>query len=234
MPQVNVIETKLGRIRVEGKRWFDDQQYIGAIRTRPGDPIDTASLAADTDWINRVEHRQATIAVEPTDDPSTYDLTLQAKDSPPLDLTLAADNTGTEEAGLYRVGIAVDWSNALWRGDDLNYSFLTSPDRLRLLEHRLTYTAYLPWRRLGDDVGRQRRHQGTGERIAGRFHRGRTRRQRFIPLQYIAACVAQLHPAPRFAVRFQGYRQQHPVRQQSGFSNNFEARPVHYHLKCSA
>jgi hemolysin activation/secretion protein len=146
MPQVNVIETKLGRIRVEGKRWFDDQQYIGAIRTRPGDPIDTASLAADTDWINRVEHRQATIAVEPTDDPSTYDLTLQAKDSPPLDLTLAADNTGTEEAGLYRVGIAVDWSNALWRGDDLNYSFLTSPDRLRLLEHRLTYTAYLPWR----------------------------------------------------------------------------------------
>ena len=77
--RVNVIEKKRGRVRVEGNRWFDDRQYIDAIRTRSGDPIDTGVLAADTNWINRDEHRHATIAVEPTDDPSTYDLSIRAK-----------------------------------------------------------------------------------------------------------------------------------------------------------
>jgi hemolysin activation/secretion protein len=144
--QVNVIETKRGRIRVEGNRWFDDQQYIGSIRTRVGDPIDIQSLTRDTNWINRDGHRHAAIALEPGDDPSTYDLTVRTRDSLPLDVTLGADNTGTADTGLYRIGLGIDWTNAMWRGDDLNYSFLTSPDQFRLLEHALTYTAYLPWR----------------------------------------------------------------------------------------
>jgi hemolysin activation/secretion protein len=144
--RVDVIETKRGRIRVEGNRWFDDRQYLGAIRTGPGDPIDTRSLAADMAWIGRDDHRHATITVEPGDDPSTYDLTVHALDTLPLDVTLAADNTGTADTGLYRIGAVVDWSNALWRGDDLNYGFLTSPDQFRLLENALSYTAYLPWR----------------------------------------------------------------------------------------
>jgi hemolysin activation/secretion protein len=144
--RVNVIEKRRGRVRVDGNRWFDDQQYIDAIRTRAGDPIDTDALAADTNWLNRNEHRHATIAVEPTDDPSVYDLEVGVKDSRPLDVTLAADNTGTTATGLYRTGVAVDWSNAFWRGDDLNYSFLTSPDQFRLFENTLSYTTYLPWR----------------------------------------------------------------------------------------
>lgn len=143
---VTVVETKLGRIKVEGNRWFGDQVYAGAIRTPPGGPIDTTKLAGDADWINRDGHRQATISVGPGDDPSTYDVTIRAKDRLPLDLTLAMDNTGTAETGLYRIGLAMDWSNALWRGDDLNYGFLASPDQFRLLENALSYTAYLPWR----------------------------------------------------------------------------------------
>ena len=144
--RVIVIETTLGRIKVEGNRWFGDPYYAGAIRMRSGDPIDTIRLAADTDWINRDDHRHATLTIGPGADQSTYDLTIRAKDRLPVEVTLAADNTGTPDTGLYRIGVAVDWSNALWRGDDLTYSFLTSPDQFRLLEHALSYTAYLPWR----------------------------------------------------------------------------------------
>ncbi|MGD0107334.1 MAG: ShlB/FhaC/HecB family hemolysin secretion/activation protein [Rhodopila sp.] len=145
--RVNVIEMKTGRVRVEGNHWFDDQQYLSAIRLRPGDPVNTNTLAEDTSWINRGGHQHATIAVEPGVDPSTYDLAVRAEDSRPLDVTLAADNTGTADGtGLYRIGLAADWSNALWRGDDLNYVFRTSPDQFRLLQNTLSYTAYLPWR----------------------------------------------------------------------------------------
>lgn len=144
--RINIIETKLGQIMVEGNHWFGDRQYSDAIRIRPGDPIDTKSLAADTNWLNRDPHRQATIALAPTDQPSTYDLTVRAKDRLPLDITLAVDNSGTSDTGLYRIGLGLDWTNAFWRGDDLSYGFLTSPDQFRLMEHVLTYRTYLPWR----------------------------------------------------------------------------------------
>jgi hemolysin activation/secretion protein len=144
--RVNIIETKVGRIKVEGNHWFGDQVYLRAIRTRPGDPIDKTNLAADADWINRDDHRHGTISVGPGVSPATYDLTVRAKDRLPLDVALAADNTGTADTGLYRIGLAIDWSNAMWRGDDLNYGFLTSPDGFRLLENSVSYTTYLPWR----------------------------------------------------------------------------------------
>ena len=66
--------------------------------------------------------------LDQADQPSTYDLTVRAKDRLPLDITLAVDNTGTSDTGLYRVGLGLDWTNAFWRGDDLSYGFLTSPD----------------------------------------------------------------------------------------------------------
>jgi hemolysin activation/secretion protein len=144
--RVNVLEVRRGRLQVEGNHWFNDQQYLGAIRTRQGDPIDTRSLAADTAWINRDDHKRATIAVEPGDDASTYDLTVRARDSLPLDVTLAADNTGSADTGLYRTGLAVNWTNAFWRGDDLDYDLVSGPDHLGLLENALSYTVYLPWR----------------------------------------------------------------------------------------
>ena len=142
---VVVTEPKIGAIRVEGNRWFDDRQYIRAIRDQPGDPIDTSRLFADTDWINRNANRQAKLLIGPGTKPDTYDLTIRAQDHLPLSLTLAGDNTGTNQTGLYRIAAGFDWSNALWRGDDLNYTFVTSADGSRLREHVASYTAYLPW-----------------------------------------------------------------------------------------
>jgi hemolysin activation/secretion protein len=144
--RVNVIETKRGKVSVEGNRWFDTRQYTDAISTPAGGPIDIQSLAADTAWINRTDRRQATISLRPTDEPAVFDLAINAKDRLPLELTLAVDNTGTRDTGLYRTAIGLDWSNALWRGDDLSYGFLASPDGFRLLQHAVSYLLYLPWR----------------------------------------------------------------------------------------
>lgn len=146
MLRVNIVETKRGRVTVEGNRWFDARQYTDAIRTPPSGPIDIQSLMADTDWLNHIEQRHATISLRPTDDPTVFDLDIAVKDSFPLVVTLAADNAGTPETGLYRTAIGLDWTNAFWLGDDLSYAFLTSPDGFRLLQHAVSYTAYLPWR----------------------------------------------------------------------------------------
>ncbi len=143
---VRVTETRIGAIRVVGNQWFDASQYLGAMRDRPGDPFDTGRLFADLDWINRNPNRQAKLLMGPGAEPGTYDLTLRAQDNVPIDATVAADNDGTNQTGLYRVGAGLDWTNALWRGDDLSYNFMTSLDNFRLREHVLSYTAWFPWR----------------------------------------------------------------------------------------
>jgi hypothetical protein len=121
-----------------------------------------------------------------TEEPLVYDLAITTKDRLPLEVMLAADNTGTPETGLYRTGMGVDWSNAFWRGDDLSYGFLAGPDGFRLLQHAVSYTTYLPWR---DTMTLSAVTADTrGNAIGSSTALGqRARRHRFLALQCFAA-----------------------------------------------
>jgi hemolysin activation/secretion protein len=145
--QVVVIEGRLGKLGVTGNRWFDDAQYLDAVRLQPGGPIDNAELQSDLDWINDNPYRHATVAASAGTKTGDTDLTLQAQDRFPFSVTAGIDNTGNASTGLYRAWTVLDWGNALWRGDDFNYRFTTNPEDPRLLkQHTLSYTSYLPWR----------------------------------------------------------------------------------------
>jgi hemolysin activation/secretion protein len=144
--QVVVIEGRVGKLGVQGNRWFDAAQYRDAVRLRPGDPIDNAELQSDIDSINRNPYRHATVAASAGAQPGDTDLTLQAQDRFPVGVSAGIDNTGNSSTGLYRAWTALDWGNAFWRGDDFNYRFTTNPEDPRLLkEHSFAYTSYLPW-----------------------------------------------------------------------------------------
>lgn len=144
--QVVVIEGRLGKLSVTGNRWFDDSQYLDAMRLPPGGPIDSAELQAGVDQINRNPYRHATAAASAGAQLGDTDLTLQAQDRFPVGVSAGIDNTGNSSTGLYRGWTALDWGNALWRGDDFNYRFTTAIEDPRLLkQHSLAYTSYLPW-----------------------------------------------------------------------------------------
>lgn len=143
--QVLVIEARLGSVRVEGADYFSPAQYRAALRIAPGDPIDTRKLSAATDAINANQYRQAAIVASPGSAVGTTDLTIRAKDRLPVSVNLGFDNTGNNATSLYRVSAGIDWGNAFWRGDDLNYQFSASPDFYLLRQNSLTYTTTLPW-----------------------------------------------------------------------------------------
>ncbi len=73
---------------------------------------------------------------------------MRAQDRFPLSFTTGVDNTGNAATGRTRLNAGFDWGNALWRGDDFNYRFVTATDGESLRAHALAYTAYLPWRDL--------------------------------------------------------------------------------------
>lgn len=143
--QVLVIEARLGTVKVEGAEYFSPQQYRDAVPLAPGQPIDSRALSAATDAINANQYRQAAIVASPGEAVGTTDLTIRAKDRLPLSLNLGFNNDGNNSTGLYQITTDIDWGNAFWRGDDLNYQFTATPDFYRLREHSLSYTTTLPW-----------------------------------------------------------------------------------------
>jgi hemolysin activation/secretion protein len=183
--QVVVIEGHVGKVTVTGNRWFDDRQYLDAVRLQPGAPIDNAELQSDLDWINRNQYRHATAAASAGAQPGATDLKIAAQDRLPVGVSGGIDNTGNVSTGLYRLWTSLDWGNAFWRGDDFNYRYTTSAEIHLLKEHSFSYTSYLPWRDTlnlsGSIVHSNSRSDGTLITTAGRSDYASLRYQHPLP-----------------------------------------------------
>lgn len=144
--QVLVIEARLGEVTVEGARWFGPDQYLRKLRLQPGEPIDSLKLQADLDWLNRNAYRHAAVLAAPGKQTGETDLIIRTQERLPLSASIGFDNTGTRASGLARTNAGIDWGNAFWRGDGLNYQVVQSSSSTAVRQHALTYTGDLPWR----------------------------------------------------------------------------------------
>jgi len=144
--RIVVTESRLDRVLVKGNRWFDAAQYRDAVRLRSGQPIDMAKLNADLAWINQNQYRHATVEADQGRSVGTTDLIVHAQDRFPVSFNAGIDNTGNVATGLTRLSTGFDWGNAFFRGDDLNYTYLTTPDGSTVQQHEASYTTTLPSR----------------------------------------------------------------------------------------
>ncbi len=143
--QVLVIEGKLGKLSVEGNRWFYRGQYLEAIDLQPGDAIDSRELDKGLAQVNRNPFRHAQVVAAPGEAPGTTDITIRTQESMPLSVSAGIDNTGNAATGRTRMSMGVEWGNALWMGDDFSYHYTTSTDWRALQQHSASYVAFLPW-----------------------------------------------------------------------------------------
>ncbi len=144
--QVVVVEGHVGPLALEGNRWFGANQYLNNLHLQPGGLIDNNVMQADLDWINRNQYRHATMLAGEGATVGTTKLLLRTEERFPVSITAGGDNTGNQGTGLYRMYTGIDWGNALWRGDDFNYRFTTTPEIRPLSQHAFSYTADTPWR----------------------------------------------------------------------------------------
>lgn len=144
--QVVVTEGRVGQVEIEGNTWFDADQYRRNLHLRPGGPIDNNVLQADLDWINRNQYRHATAVASAGGTVGSTDVIVRTQERFPFSITSGIDNSGSPSTGLYRIYTGFDWGNVLWRGDDFNYRFTTTPDIRPLSQHAFSYSTDLPWR----------------------------------------------------------------------------------------
>lgn len=144
--RVVVIEARLDGIRVLGNRWFGAAQYRDALRILDGQAVDDTQLSDDIDWINQNPYRHATLEAASGRTVGTTAFALHAEETFPLSVFVGIDNTGTVSTGLERLSTGFDWGNAFNRGDDLSYSYETTPDFTTVQQHQLSYTTSDPER----------------------------------------------------------------------------------------
>jgi hemolysin activation/secretion protein len=160
--QVMVREFRLGRITVQGNRWFGADVIRAGMGLRPGSAIDAARVSAGLDRLNAGGFHDVTAVWQPGQQTGTTDLLLKTQDHFPVRLSAQYDNSGTEATGLDRWTLGADWGNAAWRGDTLSFQFVTSGDYWHQrgsvdgqerpassITYIGSYEAWLPW---GDSV----------------------------------------------------------------------------------
>lgn len=146
--QILVIEGKVGEVKIIGAKIFDEKIYRNAIGLKPGDPIMKRKLDANIEWLNRNPFRDATLQLEPGKSFGTTDVTVRARERPPVRLYAGFDDTGTKVTGNNRVLAGVNWGNVFGLDHQLNYQFTANPNFDHYRAHSATYIAPLPWRHL--------------------------------------------------------------------------------------
>jgi hemolysin activation/secretion protein len=152
MAQAIVTEFHLGRLDVEGNRWFSGTSISSQVRLAPGEPIDASRLQEDLDWINQNPFRQVSVVAEKSDVLGATDLVLKTQDRLPLRFYAGYQNTGTPALGRNYSNLGVNWGDAFGLDQQLSYqltasdNFWSDPGNATFAAHSINYVVPLPWR----------------------------------------------------------------------------------------
>ena len=149
--QLVFVEGKLGKVLVqhEGKtQWFSDRQIREDIRVKPGEPIDSALLLADLDWLNRNPFREVNAMFKQGEKAGQTDLALSLRDRFPLRVYAGYQDTGTKYTGEDEIIGGFNWGNVFGRDQELSYQYTTDFAFNRLQAHSVSYMIPLPWRHI--------------------------------------------------------------------------------------
>jgi hemolysin activation/secretion protein len=144
--QILVIRGKIGRVKVEGDKYFNAGNIADAVRLREGDSIDLSTLTDDVNWLNGNMFRQVQPSLSPGSKEGETDVLLEVKDRFPFHPYVSYDNYGIQSLGYDRYSTGFTMIDA-WTGWDqqLSYQYLTSGGFNNLVSNSGSYSTALPW-----------------------------------------------------------------------------------------
>ena len=128
---LQVIEAALGRVLVQGNKFFDESNVLHALPTlRVGETPNISKLGADLRLSNESYAKQTQVTFRQGEDPRTVDAVVNVSDDQPWHAAISLDNTGTDQTGNWRLGFAYLNANVLNLDHALAAQFVTSPSHL--------------------------------------------------------------------------------------------------------
>jgi hemolysin activation/secretion protein len=147
---LKVVEMPVGRLRVQGSRYFDPRLIKAeAPSLAEGSVINFRQVSRDIVGLNQSPDLRVTPAMRPGVDPETVDVDLNVKDSSPLHGSLELNNRYSSDTDPLRLNGNVSYGN-LWQMDHtIGFGFQVAPQDISQVE---VFSAYysvpvpdMPW-----------------------------------------------------------------------------------------
>ena len=144
--QLIVIEGRVGKITVDGNKWFKSERLQNYLSLKPNEEIDEDQLMEDIVFINRNPFRRADVIYAPGEEPGQTDIRLMTTDHHPIRLYAGGENTGVYATGHHRwIGGAI-WANAWGLDHILGFQYSSSADFSKFQAYTGNYEVPLPWK----------------------------------------------------------------------------------------
>lgn len=137
---IRVIEGKIGKIDIQGNKYFKTSMLRDKIGLEPQGYFDYSALQRSMVYINQSPDRTAKAILAPGATPGTTDVILEIKDSFPLHVGFEYDNYGSRYIGKHRYSAILEYNNVLGFDDKLYAKMqITESDYLKLQQFRYLF-----------------------------------------------------------------------------------------------
>jgi hemolysin activation/secretion protein len=123
-----VIEAKIGRVVVEGNKFFDDANIRASVPSlQPGKAPNINDIARNLRVANENPAKQSQALLRSGQEEATVDAVLRVVDEKPDKISFTLDNSGSPQTGRLRVGLGYQNANLGGRDDVLSAVYVTAP-----------------------------------------------------------------------------------------------------------
>ncbi len=144
--QVIIVSARLGKVKIEGKKYTSDEKLKKAIRLQPGDEIESKLLMNDAAWLEGDPFRTVDIIYEQGEDLGTTDIVLHVDERFPLTVYTGYENNPYKSAGSSRFKTGFHWGHLFWQDQQINFEFISAEKIDRWFSVSGNYIIPLPWR----------------------------------------------------------------------------------------
>jgi hemolysin activation/secretion protein len=143
---LKVVASTVGRIRVNGSRFYDLDQIRSEVPTlQPGTVPNFSNLPKDLLGLNALPDRQITPALKIGTTPGTVDFDLNVKDHFPLHGNVEFNNRASANTSPYHATATVSYDNLFQLGHSLSLSYSVTPYNVSQSKvYSVSYLARIP------------------------------------------------------------------------------------------
>ena len=127
---LRVIEGRIGKVTINGNRFFDDSNIRASLPALRKDALVRAGdISANVQLANENPAKQVDVVLRPGEKPGVVDAGVDVVDVAPLKAFLTFDNTGNPQTGDTRLGVGAQHANLFGRDHVGTLNYVTSPGK---------------------------------------------------------------------------------------------------------
>jgi len=127
--EFTVVEAKIGKIVVEGNKYYDEANIRASVpQVQQGQAPNIFQISDNLRVANENPAKQTTVLLRSGAEEGQVDAVVRVSDERPNKLSLTLDNTGTQQTGLFRLGLGYQNANMWNRDHVLNAQYVTAPN----------------------------------------------------------------------------------------------------------